>query len=129
MQFEIETYNGGAELRWGTGSNSGFIIVPDGNGATRFPHGDGWTFYMDGDNSRVETDDGTLLWHCDGRGISTTYEQAVRIAADLMSDHGENSEYDRGMIELLCDLFTVPMDDKDRVEAEMRKHKPIIPTR
>ena len=34
-----------------------------------------------------------------------TYEQAIKVAAGLASEDGENSEYDRGMAELIGDLF------------------------
>lgn len=35
-------------------------------------------------------------------------EYAIQIAHDLASEYGENEEYDRGMSELLRELFPVP---------------------
>jgi hypothetical protein len=51
----------GVEVRWETTRGAGFIDVPD-NGEVRFPHGDGFSFVMAGDASRVEAEDGTVLW-------------------------------------------------------------------
>ena len=33
------------------------------------------------------------------------YSAAVCLAADLVSEHGENPEYDRGVTELLAELY------------------------
>jgi hypothetical protein len=53
--------NGGSEVQWRDGT--GYIIVPNYEPAF-FPHGDGFRMIFDGDNTRVEGDDGTVLWHC-----------------------------------------------------------------
>ena len=57
--------------------------------------------------------------------VTIDYMDSVKIAADLMSEHGENAEYDRGMVELLCDLYGIPMDNKDDVMNDLRRHKPV----
>lgn len=57
------TSNGGAEVRWENEHGAGFIDVPLG-GEVRFPHDDGFSFVMAGNDSRVEAEDGTVLWHC-----------------------------------------------------------------
>lgn len=38
------------------------------------------------------------------------YDEAIRVAASLASEDGENSEYDRGMAELIGDLFVDILD-------------------
>lgn len=44
----------------------------------------------------------------------------IEAAADLLSEHAENPEYDRGVTELLSDILEIPMDDKYRLQAELR---------
>lgn len=56
-----------------------------------------------------------------------TYENAIRYAGDLASEHGENPEYDRALVELLADLFGIPMDLKDKIDDDIRNYKPVIP--
>ncbi len=61
--IQIET--GGVEIQWSDDSDTlrGYIVVSH-DGEARFPHGDGFTLVMAGDETRVEHDDGTVLWHC-----------------------------------------------------------------
>ena len=61
--------------------------------------------------------------------ITIKYKDAIKVAADLLSDHGENPEYDRAITELVGDLFGFSMDDKHIVENDLRRHKPIYPIR
>jgi hypothetical protein len=43
------------------------------------------------------------------------FTHVLRAAADLLSDDGENPEYDRAITELTCDLLSVSTDSKDAV--------------
>lgn len=58
------------------------------------------------------------------------YRIAIQEAADLVSEHGENPEYDRGVYELLAGLFgmlDVPTDERAAmIEADVRAIKPIL---
>lgn len=45
----------------------------------------------------------------------------VIAAAMLLSEDGENTEYDRAICELVCDTVGVPMDYKDVVLADLRR--------
>jgi hypothetical protein len=42
---------------------------------------------------------------------------AVRAAKELVSEDGENPEYDRAIVELMCDLLSIPTDHKVEVAA------------
>lgn len=44
----------------------------------------------------------------------------ITSAALLLSEDGENAEYDRGIVELTTDLLGLPMDHKDHVAATLR---------
>lgn len=47
-------------------------------------------------------------------------------AADLLSEHGENPEYDRAIVELTCRLLGHPDDEwKDDVRTTLRALNPI----
>ena len=48
-------------------------------------------------------------------------EHMVTTAARLVSEAGENAEYDRGVAELLCDLIDVPHAEKSTLLAELRQ--------
>lgn len=60
-----------------------------------------------------------------------SYAHAIQSAADVVSEHGENPEYDRGVYNLLAEMFGVhdmfTCDRMDEIEAEVRAIKPIIP--
>lgn len=62
---------------------------------------------------------------------AVSYDQCIREAADLASEHGENSEYDRGMYELLARLFGIedyPTEARASIiEADVRDLKPVQP--
>jgi hypothetical protein len=47
----------------------------------------------------------------------------LRNIAGLMSEHGENPEYDRACVEIACDLLGMAHDDRDAVEALLRRVK------
>lgn len=48
--------------------------------------------------------------------------EAIRTtAANLLSEHGENPEYDRAIAELVCDLTGRTMDEKHDVLTELRR--------
>ena len=44
----------------------------------------------------------------------------LRIAADLMSEEGENSEYDRACVEIACTMLGVSTDARDDVAGLLR---------
>lgn len=54
-----------------------------------------------------------------GRMVIEPYEIA-QAGAWLISDNGENSEYDRAICELICDTVGIHMDYKDRVLEILR---------
>lgn len=51
---------GATEVMWD--NDSGYIVIPH-DGPVYFPHGDGFRMIFDGDDTRVEGDDGSILWH------------------------------------------------------------------
>ena len=50
-----------------------------------------------------------------------TIAELLHIAAWLISEDGENPEYDRALAELLCDAAGVSMDHKEEMLSEMRE--------
>jgi hypothetical protein len=52
------------------------------------------------------------------------YDQALDVAADLLRD-GADSEYHRGIVELLADMYATSgvymADRKDEIEKELRE--------
>ena len=44
----------------------------------------------------------------------------LKIAAELISDDSENPEYDRGVVEMTCDILDIPMDAKESVGDILR---------
>jgi len=59
------------------------------------------------------------------------YRIAIQSAAEIVSEHGENPEYDRGVYELLAGLFgEVGVFTEDRaaeIEADVRAVKQVSP--
>ena len=55
---------------------------------------------------------------------SMNYNDAVKAAAELCGPDilpdGLKEEYVRGQVELICDLFGILMDDKEKVLADMQ---------
>ena len=49
-----------------------------------------------------------------------THENLLQEAADLLSDSGENEEYDRAIVELSCRILGVSTDYRDAVHAYLR---------
>ena len=41
---------------------------------------------------------------------TVTVERLIKLARDLKSEHGENSEYDRALVELVTDAAGLPMN-------------------
>lgn len=46
--------------------------------------------------------------------------EVLRAAADLLSDRGENPEYDRAIVELTCDVVGIHLDHKYDLLALLR---------
>ena len=44
----------------------------------------------------------------------------LSVVADLMSEHGENPEYDRACVEIVCTMLGVSTDARDDVAALLR---------
>lgn len=56
--------------------------------------------------------------------VTITIDGLMRTAADLMSEDAENPEYDRALVELVCDLLPgVSTDDRETVERLLRAHR------
>jgi hypothetical protein len=56
---------------------------------------------------------------------TVTTERVVQVAADLMSEDGENPEYDRACVEIVRDLLGMDWEDDTRsvIEAALRATK------
>jgi hypothetical protein len=53
----------------------------------------------------------------DGKSLSVT--KLLDFARGLRSEHGENPEYDRALVELCCDAAGWPMDRKVDMAREL----------
>lgn len=49
-----------------------------------------------------------------------TVSKVLAAASDLLSEDGENPEYDRGVVELVCDTLGFHMDTKEHVLIILR---------
>jgi hypothetical protein len=56
-----------------------------------------------------------------GFPVRITLDELYRTAASLVSDDGENPEYDRGVIELVCDLLGVAHEGGREIVADQIK--------
>ena len=56
------------------------------------------------------------------------FDHVVTEAADLLSEHGENPEYDRALVELTTRLLHLDDDAKPEIEAALRRLHPITTT-
>lgn len=63
------------EVQWREGQ--GFIVIPDGDEPPYFPHGDGFRVIFAGDDTRVESDDGKVLWRT-GAKVEPTEQELQR---------------------------------------------------
>ena len=118
----VDAPNSGVEVRWDTSDGAGYIDIPQ-NGEPSFTHGDGFRFFMAGDDTRIETESGRRVWHVQGGVIGGNYDVAIRVAADLIYDGSDDNmtlanEYTRGICEVLGDLFGKP-----GVELGVRKEQ------
>lgn len=43
--------------------------------------------------------------------MATMTSRMIEMAADLLSEDGENPEYDRGVAEVLCEYLSLPLND------------------
>lgn len=56
--------------------------------------------------------------------MSYTTDEILDIAAGLISEDAENSEYDRAVVEMTCDLLALSItDNRDTVERMIRSHR------
>ena len=49
-----------------------------------------------------------------------TFAHVLRAAAELISDEGENEEYDRAIVDLTCDLLSISVESRDSVLPFLR---------
>lgn len=91
--------------------------------------GEGWVHIRSctpDDGSKTEDE---LLAESIEGGV--TYQQCIESAAAIVSEHGENSEYDRGMYELIAGLFGIegyPTYERSTVvAADVRALAPVNP--
>lgn len=60
-----------------------------------------------------------------------SYEQIMATACDMVSEHGENGEYDRAVYEFIANLFGIEgyptYERMTVVEAEVRERSPVNP--
>jgi hypothetical protein len=53
-----------------------------------------------------------------------TFAHVIRAASELVSDEGENEEYDRAIVELTCDLLSISTESRDAVLPFLRALRP-----
>lgn len=46
---------------------------------------------------------------------------ACKIAARLLSEHGENPEYDRAISELMCEFLGLPLEASASIQIALRR--------
>ena len=56
--------------------------------------------------------------------VTVTFEHVIRAASELVSDEGENEEYDRAIVELTCDLLSISTESRDAVLPFLRALRP-----
>lgn len=52
-----------------------------------------------------------------------TFAHVLRAAAELISDEGENEEYDRAIVDLTCDLLSISIESREAVLPFLRAVK------
>ena len=55
--------------------------------------------------------------------VTVTFEHVIRAASELVSDEGENEEYDRAIVELTCDLLSISIESREAVLPFLRAVK------
>ena len=52
--------------------------------------------------------------------VTITFEHVIRAASELISEEGENEEYDRAIVDLTCDLLSISVESRDAVLPFLR---------
>lgn len=105
------------ETVWVYGHSEAVVLQPDDRGAIVREVDDSsetWFAWSDLPKLRNLLSQPTVF---DLHSVQVSAWDILANAASLISENGENAEYDRGICELICDLTGLTPDDRDAVLA------------